>query len=155
MTIEYDGKSKIENIFGKDGFPILSPQEILKHTILVSHKRLDRLKPLQVLELDRGKSNLNILLTGDSRWGKTTTTSIVAMEVEAYQIPLKIEGKISENRKPESLREDDGTAMRYNFGYALSGLNRLVKNWGSEGPQINIYERGFVDHIVFAEAFNK
>jgi hypothetical protein len=155
MGIEYGGNSEIENIFGKNGFPILSPEEVIKHTVLVSQGRLDTLKPGQIFELDKEKNNVNIIVTGDSRWGKTTATTIAMLEVSCYQIPLRIEREISENSKPYDLRWDDGTAMRYNFGYALSGLSRIVKNWSLEGPQINIYERGFIDHVVFAEALNK
>lgn len=156
MVAEYDERtSAIENIFGQPGFPILTPEEVYRYLILVSKNKLDRLSHGQQLDLDQGKKNLNILLTGDSRWGKTTTCTIVALEVSGYEIPLVIEPDFSFDRRPIDLKHEDATAINFNFGYAVSGLGRLIKNWNLDRPQITIYERGFIDHFVFAEALNE
>lgn len=154
MIIETDRRLKISEVFKQENLPMLSPEEIVKSTILVSHNRLDRLKSRQVLELDRG-SNIHIVVTGSPRWGKSTAATTVASELSLYEVPFKIETEISENRRPWDLRWDEDMAMKYNFAYALSGLSRMGKNVGFEGQQINIYERGFIDHLVFAEALNK
>lgn len=71
------------------------------------------------------------------------------------QIPLTIIAEGSLEPKPEDLRWDDSQAMEYNFGFAIFGLTKLIRNSNSPDSQINIYERSFIDHLVFAEALNK
>jgi hypothetical protein len=89
------------------------------------------------------------------RWGKSTGIQIAEMETSVYQIPLRVEVEEPIGERPKDLRWDDNDAMTYNFSYALSGLSRLIRNYSTQDPQICIYERGSVDHLVFAEALNK
>ena len=155
MSYERFASQNIENIYGNPWFPILTPDEIVTNTILVSKNKLSYLDKDKYLELDHGKINFNILLTGEPRWGKTTAANIVELETKPYLFPLNVIREASYEAKPDDLRWDDYGVFSYNIGYAINGLSEFIKHSSSPEPQVNLYERGLVDHFVFAEALTK
>lgn len=147
--------SELENVFLEKGIPLLSRKELEETVRLVSARRVDRLPPNVISDIGRTLTDMHILVTGMPKQGKTITMSDIETEAPKLELPIKIWREKSIVKKPADLLNNDVDAMTHNFSYAISGLAQLLRNTQLSRPQINIYERGLIDHFVFANALNE
>ena len=138
--------------FDQSSRKLLTAEEIRKYTRLVYQRHTHKLRPGESLGLNRYVTNVNILVTGMPRWGKSTTLKQIE-SAQPYPITVQVQPDKSQASMPDDLKTDDFEAMIYNLGFAAVGIVNLIAN-SQVSRLITLYERGLIDQFVFAEALN-
>ena len=150
MTVEYNQSSPLE-IFERANLPELNSAEIIKYTTIINNGRVVTLPTNDNTFLHFPRDKANILLTGMPRFGKSTVSEIfVRSELVSIGFPINIVPEVPPEGHNSLLGFEH--ILDFNLAFANLGLVKIQNAHYSNEEQINIFQRSFIDHLVFIEA---